>query len=60
MIEANRFLQHMIRYLVGTMVEVATGNLSVDDFKAILNEKNPQAKVSKAPSKGLYLEKITY
>lgn len=58
--EANRFLQHLIRYVVGTMIEVAKGGMTVDDFCITLEDQNPRAKVWKAPAAGLFLEKVTY
>jgi|TARA_Y100000310_G_scaffold314455_1_gene363819 tRNA pseudouridine38-40 synthase len=58
--EANRFLRHLIRYLVGTMVEVAKGGLTVDDFGKTLEVKDPQAKVWKAPAAGLFLDRVSY
>lgn len=56
----NRFLHHMVRYLVGTMVEIAKKRYSTDDFEILL--KNPQENVHiyKAPSRGLILEKVEY
>lgn len=59
-IEANRFLRHMIRYLVGTMMEVAKGGMAVKDFQVLLNAKDPQSAVFKAPARGLYLETVSY
>ncbi|MFQ6675460.1 MAG: tRNA pseudouridine(38-40) synthase TruA [Fidelibacterota bacterium] len=59
-ITANRFLHHMICYLVGTMVEVGRGRLTEADFGAILDARNREAKVFKAPSRGLFLEEVTY
>ena len=59
-IEANRFLQHLIRYLVGTMIEVAKRNRTVDTFHELLERKDPQANVSKAPPWGLFLEEVRY
>ncbi|MEE9167649.1 MAG: tRNA pseudouridine(38-40) synthase TruA [Candidatus Neomarinimicrobiota bacterium] len=59
-IESNRFLQHMIRYLVGTMMEVAKRNLTGEDFETLLASRDPAAKVFKAPPNGLFLEKVAY
>ena len=60
MIKANRFLHHMVRYLVGVMVEVSKkGSLTVDDFKSMLNGDDRKI-IFKAPAKGLYLKKIYY
>ena len=59
-IEANRFLQHLVRCLVGTMVEVAIGRMTVEQFSNILQERNPEAKVYRAPAHGLRLKKVTY
>ena len=40
---ANRFMHHMIRYLVGTMVAVSEGRFSIKHFKTLLHE--PQKNV---------------
>src|SRR5688572_30485063 len=36
-IEANRFLHHMVRFLVGTMLDVASGRRTAASFAALLN-----------------------
>lgn len=56
----NRFLHHMVRYLVGTMIAVAEGRFSTNDFNQLI--KNPQKNVRlfKAPPEGLILEKVDY
>jgi len=59
-IEANRFLQHQIRYLVGTMMEAARGKMKVEDFVTLLESCDPKAQVSRAPAQGLCLEEVTY
>ena len=59
-ISANRFLHHMVRYLVGVMIEVSKNNLlSIDDFESMLNA-NKRKFIFKAPSKGLYLNRVLY
>ena len=60
-IEGNRFLHHMVRYLVGAMVEIGKKNISLDYFKRMLgNEKSIKGSIYKAPAEGLYLKKICY
>ena len=59
-IRANRFLQHMVRYLVGTMLEIARGRYKVRDFKALVNESQTEAVVVRAPAQGLFLKKVYY
>ena len=59
-IEADRFLHHLIRYLVGTMIKVSENIITLDYFVELLNNKNEYPKIFKAPPNGLYLEKITY
>ena len=59
-ISANRFLHHMIRYLVGTMVGVNQGRLSAKEFKLLLDNPKKNVQILKAPPQGLFLEKIDY
>ena len=57
-IKANRFLQHMVRFLVGTIIEVGRGRYSVLDFKKLLNNESSNKTVVRAPSQGLFLKKV--
>jgi tRNA pseudouridine38-40 synthase len=54
------FLRHMVRNLVGTMIEVGQLRCSSDEFARILKTKNRSAAGMTAPAHGLVLEKITY
>ena len=59
-IVGNRFLHHMVRYLVGTMVGVSKGTLKKEDFFELLRNPREDACIYKAPSNGLVLERIDY
>lgn len=59
-ISANRFLHHMVRYLVGTMVEVARGRYTTDQIRAQLMEQGGALSVFRAPAQGLVLEGVRY
>ena len=59
-VAANRFLRGMVRALVGTMVKVARGNLTIQDFEAILKEGKVASADFSAPAKGLFLGKVEY
>ena len=59
-IKANRFLQHMVRYLVGTMLEVARDRYTITDFQSLLHCDNPEAVIVRAPAQGLFLKKVYY
>jgi tRNA pseudouridine38-40 synthase len=59
-IEANRFLHGMVRAIVGTLVDVGRGKISIDDFKRIIEmEKRSYASMS-APACGLFLAEVKY
>lgn len=59
-IQANRFLHHMVRFLVGTMMDVATGRRPRDDFPALLRAEHNGDVSAPAPACGLVLEQVTY
>jgi len=59
-ITANRFLHHMVRYLVGTMVAVSQEKMSVQQFKDLLNQPASRVHLYKAPPQGLFLESVSY
>ena len=62
-IEASHFLWRMVRRVMGAVVRVGRGDLSVEQFRRLINAE-PQAGVMLAawtvPSAGLFLEKVTY
>ena len=59
-IKANRFLRNMVRAIVGTLLEVGKGKLTVNDFKKIIELKDRGAAGASAPAKGLFLADIEY
>jgi tRNA pseudouridine38-40 synthase len=59
-IKADRFLHGMVRALVGTMVDVGRGYLSLDDFYKILEAKDRSSAGMAAPPTGLVLERVFY
>jgi tRNA pseudouridine38-40 synthase len=59
-IEADTFMRQMNRVLVGTMLEVAAGRRSVEEFAALLRGA-PRSKDGRtAPAHGLYLDSVRY
>ncbi len=59
-IVANRFLHGMVRTLVGTMVDVARGRFTVQEFNDIFTSGNRNKAGGAAPAKGLFLEQVMY
>lgn len=60
-ITANRFLHHMVRYLVGTMVDIGLGRREVGELVALLEDPDAEGVTSPpAPPEGLYLERVHY
>jgi tRNA pseudouridine38-40 synthase len=62
-IEASHFLWKMVRRLAGTLVKVGLGEVSVEEFGALLKgKKNPKLDIAAwtAPSAGLFLESVKY
>ena len=59
-ITADRFLRNMVRSIVGTLVEVGRGKLSLDDFRQVVALKDRQAAGDSMPGNALSLVRITY
>ncbi|MBA4070509.1 MAG: tRNA pseudouridine(38-40) synthase TruA [Gemmatimonas sp.] len=59
-VEANRFLHHMVRFLVGTMIEVASHQRRREEFAALLVADANDEVSPPAPAGGLCLEQVTY
>ena len=59
-IKADRFLRGMVRTIVGTLLEVGTGNLSLEGFKEIIKQKDRQAAGRAVPADGLFLWEVNY
>lgn len=59
-IRANRFLRNMVRAIVGTLVDVGRGYISVEQFEAIIEAKDRSKACASAPAHGLFLTKVEY
>ncbi len=59
-VTADRFLHRMVRFLVGTMVEIARGRRPPGDLAALLDATDNQAASPPAPPQGLYLVSVRY
>jgi len=59
-ITANRFLRNMVRAIVGTLLEVGTGKINLNDFKNIIESKDRSHAGASVKAQGLFLCKIVY
>lgn len=59
-ITANRFLHHMVRYLVGTLVDVGANRRSPDDVSRLLAGERSLETSPPAPARGLFLAAVHY
>ncbi len=59
-VRGNGFLHHMVRNLVGTMLEISRGQFSADAMPRILAARARSAAGPTAPAKGLFLHSVEY
>lgn len=59
-IKADRFLRNMVRAIVGTLIEVGKGAITVDEFRNIIESKDRCAAGMSVPAKGLFLVDVEY
>ncbi len=60
MISANAFLKHMVRNIVGTLVEIGRGRLPPSEMKRILESRDRRRAGPTAPACGLFLVSVDY
>ena len=59
-ITANRFLRNMVRAVVGTLIDVGRGRLSLDDFRKVVEGKRRTEAGESMPANALFLEEVKY
>lgn len=59
-ITADRFLRNMVRAIVGTLVEVGSHKITVEEFCRIIEQKDRCAAGTSMPAHALYLWNVTY
>lgn len=59
-IEADRFLRNMVRAIVGTLLEVGRGKMSVDEFRQVIEAKDRCKAGTSVPAQGLFLVNVEY
>ena len=59
-VKSNRFLRGMVRGLVGTMIHVGRGQMSLSEFNAIVESKDCTKANFSTPTKGLFLSTVEY
>lgn len=59
-IRADRFLRNMVRAIVGTLLEVGRGKLSVEGFRQVIEQKDRGKAGTSAPGHALFLVNVEY
>jgi tRNA pseudouridine38-40 synthase len=59
-VRGNGFLHHMVRNLVGTMLDVGRGTLALEEIPGILAAGDRTAAGPTAPARGLFLHSVEY
>lgn len=59
-IKADRFLRNMVRAIVGTLLEVGKGKMSLEEFRETVEKRDRCAAGDSVPAHALFLEEVTY
>lgn len=59
-ISANRFLRGMVRSIVGTLINVGSGSIGIDEFSDIIKSRDRRNAGANVPPQGLFLVRVTY
>ena len=59
-ISADRFLRNMVRAVVGTLMDVGRGRLSLEEFRGVIEGRKRTAAGESMPGNALFLEKVEY
>ena len=59
-IKADRFLRNMVRAVVGTLLEVGRGKLTLQQFRDVIENKNRCSAGTSMPAHALFLEEVSY
>jgi tRNA pseudouridine38-40 synthase len=59
-VRGNGFLHHMVRNLVGTMLDVGRGHLALEEIPRILAARDRSVAGPTAPARGLFLHSVEY
>jgi tRNA pseudouridine38-40 synthase len=59
-IRADRFLRNMVRAIVGTLLEVGLGKISIAEFKSVIEKRDRSSAGASVAAKGLFLVEIGY
>lgn len=59
-ITADRFLRNMVRAIVGTLMEVGRGKLTLEGFREVIEQKDRSVAGDSVPARGLFLQEVEY
>lgn len=59
-IRADRFLRNMVRSIVGTMMDIGTGKMTLEEFRSVIEAKDRGKAGTSAPAKALFLVDVGY
>ena len=59
-IQADRFLRNMVRAIVGTLLEVGKGRMTIEQFRDVIEKKDRCSAGESVPAHALFLEEVEY